>query len=148
MPRLPLINNPPSFESFFKKSHSFRVPSSCSLVFCCEKCCNRLGGWPLSSWMSLSLVVVSFFVLRLAYICLVCLAIAGLSTAIGLALSGHTVRVLEKSPRLEEPTGGIRLPPNVTRILVEWGLEEEIRKSASHVCEGSNLWDCKLFAVT
>ena len=76
------------------------------------------------------------------------LALAGLSTAIGLALSGHTVRVLEKNPRLEEPTGGIRLPPNVTKILVEWGLEEEIRKTASLVREGSNLWDCKLFTVT
>ena len=97
--------------------------------------------------MSLSLVVVSLFVLRRAYIYLVPLAIAGLSTAIGLALSGHTVRVLEKSPRLEEPAGGIRLPPNVTKILVEWGLEEEKRKTASLVREGSNLWDCKFFAV-
>jgi salicylate hydroxylase len=94
-------------------------------------------------------VVVRFFVLRRAYICLIRLAIAGLSTAIGLALSGHTVRVLEKSSRLEESIGGICLPPNVTNILVEWGLEEEIKKTASLVCEGpgSNLWDCKLFTV-
>jgi salicylate hydroxylase len=82
------------------------------------------------------------------YIRLVPLAIAGLSTAIGLVLSGHTVCVLEKSPRLEEPTGGICLPPNITRILMEWGLEEEIRKTASLVREGSNLWDCKLFTVS
>ena len=75
------------------------------------------------------------------------LAIAGLSTAIGLALSGHKVRVFEKSPRLGQPAGGIRIPPNVTKILVEWGLEEEIRKTASLVREGSNLWDCKLFTV-
>ncbi|KAH9034311.1 hypothetical protein EDB84DRAFT_1676233 [Lactarius hengduanensis] len=68
-------------------------------------------------------------------------AIAGLSTAIGLALSGHKVRVLEKCSRLGQPAAGIRVPPNVTKILVGWGLEEEIRKTASLVREGSHLWD-------
>jgi len=84
-----------------------------------------------------------FLVPRRVYISLAPLAVAGLSTAIGLALSGHKVRVLEKSSRLGEPAGGIRLPPNVTKILSEWGLEEEIRKTASLVREGTNLWDCK-----
>jgi hypothetical protein len=144
MPLVPLINNPPSIESFFKKFHSFCFPSSCSLIFCC--CCNDSEAG-FSSWMLLSLVVVSVFAC-LAYICLVRLAIAGLSTVIGLALSSHMVHVLEKSPKLKEPTGGICLPPNVTKIFMEWGLEEEIWKMALHVCEGSNLWDCKLFAVT
>ncbi|KAH9066722.1 hypothetical protein EDB87DRAFT_1828071 [Lactarius vividus] len=68
-------------------------------------------------------------------------AIAGLSTAIGLALSGHKVRVLEKGSRLGQPAAGIRVPPNVTKILVGWGLEEEIRKKASLVREGSHLWN-------
>ena len=76
------------------------------------------------------------------------LAISGLSTAIGLALSGHKVRVLEKSPSLGEPAGGLRLSPNVTKILVQWGLEEEIRKTGHLVREGTNIWDCKSFTIT
>jgi len=69
-------------------------------------------------------------------------AITGLSTAIGLALSGHKVRVLEKSPSLlGQPAGGTKIPPNVTKILVEWGLEEELKKVGHIVREGSNLWD-------
>ena len=75
--------------------------------------------------------------------CLPSLAVAGLSMAIGLAMSGHTVRVLEKSPRLRNPPGGIRLTPNVTKILVQWGLGDELRKRGSLVREGSHLWDCK-----
>lgn len=75
------------------------------------------------------------------------LAISGLSTAIGLALSGHKVRVLEKSPSLGEPAGGLRLSPNVTKILVQWGLEEEIRKAGHLVREGTNIWDCKSFNI-
>ena len=65
--------------------------------------------------------------------------------AIGLAQCGHSVRVLEKSPRFGKPPGGIRLPPNVTKILVQWGLEDELRRRGSLVREGSHLWDCKLF---
>ncbi|KAI9438895.1 FAD/NAD-P-binding domain-containing protein [Lactarius psammicola] len=64
-------------------------------------------------------------------------AIAGLSTCHWSCIVGHKVRVLEKSSKLGEPAGGIRLPPNVTKILMEWGLEEEIRKTASLVREGS-----------
>jgi 2-polyprenyl-6-methoxyphenol hydroxylase-like FAD-dependent oxidoreductase len=77
--------------------------------------------------------------------CLPSLAIAGLSMAIGLAMSGHSVRVLEKSPRFGKPPGGIRLPPNVTKILVQWGLEDELRKRGSLVREASHIWDCKSF---
>ncbi|KAH9004767.1 hypothetical protein EDB86DRAFT_1986536 [Lactarius hatsudake] len=82
-----------------------------------------------------------FFLPASVYIDLIPLAIAGLSTAIGLALSGHKVRVLERCSRLGQPASGIRVPPNVTKILVGWGLEEEIRKTASLVREGSHLWD-------
>lgn len=71
------------------------------------------------------------------------LAAAGLSMALGLALSGHTVRVLEKNQALGSNTGGIRLTPNVTKILVQWGLADELRKRGSLVREGSHLWDCK-----
>lgn len=79
----------------------------------------------------------------LAHLCLAPLAVAGLSMALGLALSGHTVRVLEKGRGLGTDPGGIRLTPNVTKILVQWGLADELRKRGSVVREGSHLWDCE-----
>jgi salicylate hydroxylase len=63
--------------------------------------------------------------------------------ALGLALSGHTVRVLEKNQGLGASPGGIRLTPNVTKILVQWGLANELRAKGSLVREGSHLWNCK-----
>ncbi|KAI0255935.1 hypothetical protein BJV78DRAFT_1174599 [Lactifluus subvellereus] len=68
-------------------------------------------------------------------------SIAGLSAAVGLTMSGHKVRVLERGSGLEKPCGGIRLQPNVTKILVQWGLEEELIKRASPVHGGTNIWD-------
>ena len=56
---------------------------------------------------------------------------------------GHTVRVLEKCQRLGNPPGGIRLTPNVTKILEQWGLEDELSQWGSLVREGPYLWDCK-----
>lgn len=96
-----------------------------------------------SSWTSSSLVEVGLLSSYLARICLDPLAVAGLSMALGLALSGHTVRVLEKNQGLGTNPGGIRLPPNVTKILVQWGLTDELRNRGSLVREGSHLWDCK-----
>jgi salicylate hydroxylase len=88
-------------------------------------------------------VEVSLLSSCLARLCLAPLAVAGLSMALGLALSGHTVRVLEKSQGLGTNSAGISLPPNVTKILVQWGLADELRKKASLVREGTHLWDCK-----
>ncbi|KAH9995423.1 hypothetical protein BJV74DRAFT_829949 [Russula compacta] len=68
-------------------------------------------------------------------------SIAGLSMAIGLAMSGHTVRVLEKSPNLGDSPGGIRLSPNVTKILMQWGLEDEVRKRGSFALGETRIWD-------
>jgi len=95
--------------------------------------------------MSSSLADVRIFISSLAPPAYPLLAIAGLSMAIGLAMCGHSVRVLEKSHRFGKPPGGVRLPPNVTKILVQWGLEDELRRRGSLVREGSHLWDCKLF---
>ncbi|KAJ6544315.1 hypothetical protein B0H19DRAFT_299590 [Mycena capillaripes] len=53
--------------------------------------------------------------------------IAGLACAYALARSGHRVRVLEKS-NSRQRGAGIRMPPNLTKILVEWGLEDQLKK--------------------
>ncbi|KAI0046016.1 FAD/NAD(P)-binding domain-containing protein [Auriscalpium vulgare] len=67
-------------------------------------------------------------------------SISGLATAYSLALGGHRVRVLERSPGLSQSGGGVRLPPNFTKILVQWGLEDKLLAKASP-CRGSKLWD-------
>ncbi|KAH7906813.1 hypothetical protein BJ138DRAFT_1161696 [Hygrophoropsis aurantiaca] len=56
--------------------------------------------------------------------------VGGLACAIALRRVGHRVTVLEKT-RDEDVAqmshGGIRLPPNVSKILNHWGLEKEIQ---------------------
>ncbi|KAF5362108.1 hypothetical protein D9756_002530 [Leucocoprinus leucothites] len=67
--------------------------------------------------------------------------IGGLATAYALAKSGHRVQVLEKSSGLHQRAGGIRVPPNMTKILLAWGLHEMVqtalrcRKSRFHSLE-------------
>ncbi len=58
--------------------------------------------------------------------CLIFVGVSGLATACSLALSGHRVRVFEAAPTLVRRAGGIRVPPNLTRILVEWGLGPQL----------------------
>ncbi|KAJ6473164.1 hypothetical protein C8R45DRAFT_1103744 [Mycena sanguinolenta] len=53
--------------------------------------------------------------------------IGGLACAYALARSGHCVRVLEKTDGSLRGAG-VRMPPNLTKILVEWGLEDELKK--------------------
>ncbi|KAJ7429388.1 hypothetical protein B0H11DRAFT_2409446 [Mycena galericulata] len=73
-------------------------------------------------------------------------SIAGLTSAIALRSSGHTVLVLEKQPQLggpdSIPSGGARVPPNGCKILSDWGLEAEIRDNAV-VGEGFMFRKCK-----
>jgi salicylate hydroxylase len=88
-------------------------------------------------------VEVSVLSSCLARICLAPLAVAGLSTALGLALSGHTVRVLEQNRGLGTHPVGVRVTPNVTKILAQWGLADELRERGSLVRGGSHLWNCK-----
>jgi salicylate hydroxylase len=52
--------------------------------------------------------------------------IGGLSAAHALCREGHQVTVLEASPTLGEVGAGVQLGPNVTRILLEWGLGSDI----------------------
>ncbi|KAG2147794.1 uncharacterized protein EDB93DRAFT_1146710 [Suillus bovinus] len=57
--------------------------------------------------------------------------IAGLSCAIALRRVGHRVVVLEQysdSDISKMSHGGIRLPPNVSKVLFHWGLERALRQ--------------------
>jgi salicylate hydroxylase len=62
--------------------------------------------------------------------------IAGLSAALALSRSNHTVTVLEQAPALSEVGAGIQLGPNAMRILMDWGLGEAIRDKG---CEPMHL---------
>ena len=48
--------------------------------------------------------------------------LGGLATAIALARKGHSVTALEQASRLGEVGAGIQIPPNSSRLLLEWGL--------------------------
>ncbi|KAF1975537.1 FAD/NAD(P)-binding domain-containing protein [Bimuria novae-zelandiae CBS 107.79] len=48
--------------------------------------------------------------------------LGGLATAIALRRRGHEVTVFEKAPELGEVGAGIQVPPNSSRLLLEWGL--------------------------
>ena len=54
--------------------------------------------------------------------------LGGLGAAIALARKGHHVLVLEAASKLNEVGAGIQIPPNSTRILRAYGLEEKIRE--------------------
>ncbi|KAF7324441.1 3-hydroxybenzoate 6-hydroxylase 1 [Mycena venus] len=53
--------------------------------------------------------------------------IGGLACAYALGRSGHRVRVLEKTDGCQRGAG-VRVPPNLTKILVEWGLGNQMKK--------------------
>ncbi|KAF5392060.1 hypothetical protein D9757_003294 [Collybiopsis confluens] len=58
--------------------------------------------------------------------------ICGLSAAIALRLQGHQVTVFEQDNSLDKGTdGGCRIPPNMYKILREWGLESELQEVSS-----------------
>lgn len=57
--------------------------------------------------------------------------IAGLACALALRRVGHQVQVLEKtdgSSCAARGDGGLRLPPNVTKILYHWGLKDKLQR--------------------
>ncbi|KAH7915576.1 hypothetical protein BJ138DRAFT_1077267 [Hygrophoropsis aurantiaca] len=57
-------------------------------------------------------------------------SIAGLACAYSLREAGHKVTVLEQSDQGCRSRGGIRSPPNMTRLLNHWGLGPAISKVA------------------
>jgi hypothetical protein len=54
--------------------------------------------------------------------------LGGLGAAIALVRKGHRVIVLEAASKLNEVGAGIQIPPNSTRILQTYELEEKIRE--------------------
>ncbi|KAI0821440.1 FAD/NAD(P)-binding domain-containing protein [Irpex lacteus] len=56
--------------------------------------------------------------------------IAGLSAAYTLCMAGHRVRVLEQASELGYSSCGIRVPPNMSKILKKWVGSEELEKVA------------------
>jgi 2-polyprenyl-6-methoxyphenol hydroxylase-like FAD-dependent oxidoreductase len=59
--------------------------------------------------------------------------IGGLSVAYTLAKAGHKVRVLDKNSGVGIPAAGLRVPPNMSKILKRWVGEEELRKTAVRI---------------
>ncbi|KIJ62941.1 hypothetical protein HYDPIDRAFT_41632 [Hydnomerulius pinastri MD-312] len=89
--------------------------------------------------------------------------IAGLSCAIALRRVGHRVVVLERHGDADISKmshGGIRLPPNVSKILFHWGLEDGLRavSVSSEAIEidkydtgellGTHLWEDEIIKET
>jgi salicylate hydroxylase len=57
--------------------------------------------------------------------------LAGIATAFALQRAGHAVAVLERSESACTPSdGGLRSPPNMTRILNHWGLAPRLALTA------------------
>ncbi|KAF7192612.1 FAD-dependent monooxygenase OpS4 [Pseudocercospora fuligena] len=56
--------------------------------------------------------------------------LCGLSAALALSRSGHKVTVLEARPGPAEIGAGIQCQQNVSRIMLSWGLEEQVEKLA------------------
>lgn len=52
--------------------------------------------------------------------------IGGLAAALAVARAGWAVRLYERAPVFSEVGAGVQLGPNVTRILRDWGLEDEL----------------------
>ncbi|APH74659.1 salicylate hydroxylase [Aquibium oceanicum] len=55
---------------------------------------------------------------------------AGLTAAIAFAARGHSVRVFERAPQLEEIGAGLQLSPNATKILDTLGVLEMVRPAS------------------
>lgn len=47
-----------------------------------------------------------------------------------MAQAGHKVTVVESSPVLSEVGAGIQLSPNITRLLIRWGLGRQLKNFA------------------
>ncbi|KAI5247647.1 FAD/NAD(P)-binding domain-containing protein [Aureobasidium subglaciale] len=57
--------------------------------------------------------------------------LGGLGAAISLLLAGHKVHVLESASKIAEVGAGIQVLPNSSRVLIQWGLEEQLLRHAT-----------------
>lgn len=54
--------------------------------------------------------------------------LAGFGVAYALSKAGHKVKVFERQPSLGMPAGGLRVPPNMSKILRAWAGAEKLDK--------------------
>lgn len=69
--------------------------------------------------------------------------LGGLAAAHALAKAGHKVTILEDAPAIGEVGAGIQVSPNVSKLLIRWGLDEPLKKIAV-LPEGIEFRRCKL----
>lgn len=55
--------------------------------------------------------------------------LGGLAAAFCLGQAGHKVTVLESAPVIREIGAGIQLAPNLTRLLLRWGLGPKLKET-------------------
>ncbi|KAJ6578087.1 hypothetical protein B0H19DRAFT_1062632 [Mycena capillaripes] len=70
--------------------------------------------------------------------------VAGLSCAVALRRIGHTVTEVEQKHNMSdsEHQRGVRMPPNLTKVLIHWGLKEQldaisVKSEAIHILLGN-----------
>lgn len=56
--------------------------------------------------------------------------LGGLAAAHTLGHAGHKVTIVESAPAIGEIGAGIQVTPNVSRLLIRWGLGENLKKIA------------------
>ncbi|KAN0116819.1 salicylate hydroxylase [Hyaloscypha variabilis] len=81
--------------------------------------------WPLEAYTPLKTLIIGA-------------GITGLSTAIALSLTGHTITIYEAAQSLSEVGAGLQIAPNASRVLARFGVLEQVMKKAN-VLEGLSL---------
>ncbi len=56
--------------------------------------------------------------------------LGGLAAAFALGKAGHRVKIIESAPQIGEVGAGIQVTPNLSRILIRWGLGEHLKNIA------------------
>ena len=56
--------------------------------------------------------------------------IGGLAAAHTLAHAGHNITIVESAAQIGEVGAGIQVTPNLSRLLIRWGLSEQLKKTA------------------
>lgn len=56
--------------------------------------------------------------------------LGGLAAAYALAKAGHQVTILEDAPAIGEVGAGIQVSPNLSRLLIRWGLGDALSNIA------------------